>query len=91
MVGAQDIGPLPRMIGPSKDLIYGSVNNRPFRPGGLDDSQSLDRVPPLDASNGNWVHEILDGGPALVVPPTFKQGFDFGDLKVNLIFYKTPA
>lgn len=81
MVGAQDTGPLPRMVGPAKDFIRGSINNRPFRPGGLDDSQSLDRIPPLGASNGEWVQEVLNGGPALVVPPSFKQGLDLGDLK----------
>lgn len=74
------------MIGPARDFVHGSVNNRPFRPGGLDDSQSLDRIPPLGACNGDWVQEVLNGGPALVVPPSFKQGLDLGDLKVNLIF-----
>ena len=32
----------PRMPGPSKDFVRGSINNRPFRPGGLqaDDAEA---------------------------------------------------
>lgn len=84
MAGAQDSGPLPRMAGPAKDFVRGSINNRPFRPGGLDDSQSLERILPIGASNGEWVREVLNGGPAQAVPPSLKQGLDLGDLKVNL-------
>ncbi|XP_031255224.1 DExH-box ATP-dependent RNA helicase DExH11 isoform X2 [Pistacia vera] len=81
MLGSQDSGPLPRMAGPAKDFVRGSINNRPFRPGGLEDSQSLERILPDGASNGEWVQEMLNGGPVQVVPPSFKQGVDFGELK----------
>ncbi|KAL2568339.1 hypothetical protein AAZV13_18G062500 [Glycine max] len=77
--GAVESGPLPRTSG--KDFVRGSINNRPFRPGGLDDSRSLDRILPEGASNGEWVHEILNGGPAQTIPPSLKQGLDFGMLK----------
>ncbi|XP_050138547.1 DExH-box ATP-dependent RNA helicase DExH11-like isoform X1 [Malus sylvestris] len=81
IVGAQESGSLPRLAGPAKDFVRGSINNRPFRPGGLDDSQSLERVLPDGASNGEWVRELLVGGSPQAVPPSFKQGMDLGDLK----------
>ncbi|GAB4824491.1 Antiviral helicase ski2 [Ancistrocladus abbreviatus] len=80
-VGAEDSGALPRIIGPAKDFVRGSINNRPFRPGGLDESQSLSRVVPDGASNGEWVRELLHAGPAQAVPPSFKRGLDLGELK----------
>ncbi|XP_024161355.1 DExH-box ATP-dependent RNA helicase DExH11 isoform X1 [Rosa chinensis] len=80
-IEAQESGSLPRMAGPAKDFVWGSISNRPFRPGGLDDSQSLERTLPDGASNGEWVHELLTGGPAQAVPPSFKQGLDLGPLK----------
>ncbi|KAI7756452.1 hypothetical protein M8C21_002341 [Ambrosia artemisiifolia] len=43
-----------RISGPPKDFVKGSINNRPFRPGGLDDSQSSARTFPDGASNGEW-------------------------------------
>lgn len=79
---AQDAGALPRMPGPSKDFIRGSLSNRPFRPGGLDDSQPSERNIPEDAVNGEWVRQVLHGGPAQTIPPGFKEGIDFGPLKV---------
>uniref|UniRef100_A0A7N0U3N2 RNA helicase n=2 Tax=Kalanchoe fedtschenkoi TaxID=63787 RepID=A0A7N0U3N2_KALFE len=81
MVDAQDSGALPRMPGPSKDFLRGSLNNRPFRPGGLEDSQQLERNLPDEALNGEWVRELLCGGPAQTTPPGFKEGVDFGPLK----------
>ncbi|KAK9168229.1 hypothetical protein Syun_000369 [Stephania yunnanensis] len=80
MEGAQDCGTLPRMPSSGKDFVRGSISNRPFRPGGLDDSQSSERVLPEGALNGEWIREILEGGPAQIVPPGFKQGLDLGDL-----------
>lgn len=85
MLGAQDSGSLTRATGPAKDLIRGSINNRPFRPGGLDDSQSLERSLPEGASNGEWVHEVMNGGPAQTSVPSLKKGLDLGNLKVNLL------
>lgn len=79
-VGAQESGSLPRMNGTAKDFVRGSLNNRPFRPGGLDDSQSVQRIPD-GVTNGEWVHELLSGGPSQAIPPGFKQGLDLGDLK----------
>ena len=74
-----------RISGPPKDFVKGSLSNRPFRPGGLDDSQSIERTFPDGASNGEWVQEVLNGGPAQVIPPSFKQGMDLGELKVCLL------
>ncbi|KAJ0700019.1 putative RNA helicase [Helianthus annuus] len=68
-----------RISGPPKDFVKGSLNNRPFRPGGLDDSQSMGRTFPDGASNGEWVHELLIGAPPQLIPPTFKQGINLGD------------
>lgn len=82
-VGADDSGALPRIVGPPKDFVRGSINNRPFRPGGLDDSPSLGRVIPDGATNGEWVREVLNGGPAQTAPPSFKQGPDLGDLRAR--------
>ncbi|XP_068638074.1 DExH-box ATP-dependent RNA helicase DExH11 [Aristolochia californica] len=82
MEGAQDSGPLPRMPGPAKDFVRGSINNRPFRPGGLDGTQSSERALPAGVQNGDWVREVLSGGPAQAIPPSLKQGLDFGALKV---------
>ncbi|PON70872.1 ATP-dependent RNA helicase Ski [Parasponia andersonii] len=79
--GAQESGSLPRINGPAKDFVRGSINNRPFRPGGLDDSQSLERALPDGACNGEWVRELLSGGPSQAIPPGFKQGLDLGELK----------
>ncbi|THU46300.1 hypothetical protein C4D60_Mb09t03470 [Musa balbisiana] len=82
MEGAQDSGSMPRMPGPAKDFVRGSTNSRPFRPGGLDGSQALARNLPEGALSGEWVRKVLDGGPAETVPPSFKKGLDFGDLKL---------
>ncbi|OVA17687.1 Helicase [Macleaya cordata] len=79
--GAQDSGTLPRMPGPAKDFVRGSISNRPFRPGGMIESQSSERTLPEGACSGDWVHEVLDGGPAQTTPPGFKQGLDLGNLK----------
>ncbi|KAL9334093.1 hypothetical protein Peur_074232 [Populus x canadensis] len=79
--GAQDSAPLPRVAGPAKDFVRGSINNRPFRPGGLEESQNVDRLLPDGATNGEWVREVLNGGPAQAVAPSLKQGLDLGDLK----------
>ena len=82
--GAVESGPLPRTS--AKDFVRGSINNRPFRPGGLDDSQAMERILPEGASNGEWVREILNGGSAQTIPPSLKQGLDLGALKVIHIF-----
>ncbi|KAJ8553074.1 hypothetical protein K7X08_020467 [Anisodus acutangulus] len=83
-VGAEDSGALlPRIVGPPKDFVRGSINSRPFRPGGLDDSPSLGRVVPDGATNGEWAMEVLNGGFAQTAPPSFKQGPDLGDLKTH--------
>ncbi|KAK6935765.1 Ski2, N-terminal domain [Dillenia turbinata] len=81
MGGTQDSGSLPRAAGSSKDFVRGSINNRPFRPGGLDESQSLERILPEGVLNGEWVSEILDGRHVQTIPPSFKQGMDLGDFK----------
>ncbi|KAJ8749712.1 hypothetical protein K2173_012263 [Erythroxylum novogranatense] len=81
MVGAQESGALPRIAGSAKDFVRGSINSRPFRPGGLEESQSLDRILPEGAFNGEWLHEVLNAGPVQTIPPGFKQGLDLGDLK----------
>lgn len=71
------------MPGPAKDFVRGGVNNRPFRPGGLVGSPS-ERSLPEGAKNGDWVHEIIDGGVAQSLPPSFKKGLDLGCLKVSI-------
>ncbi|XP_031386867.1 DExH-box ATP-dependent RNA helicase DExH11 isoform X2 [Punica granatum] len=81
--GVQDSGSLPRITGPPKDFMRGSISNRPFRPGGLDDSQSFERTLPDGALNGEWARELLNGGSAQSVPPSFKQGLHLGDLKAH--------
>lgn len=86
--GDGDFSSAPRMPGPAKDFVRGSSGNRPFRPGGLEQSQSSERVIPEGALNGEWVREVLDGGPAQTIPPGFKQGLDLGSLKVSK--FKVP-
>ena len=76
-----------RISGPPKDFVKGSINNRPFRPGGLDDSQSLGRNFPEGSCNGEWVREVLDGAPAQLIPPSCKEGMDLGHLKVCCLRY----
>lgn len=79
MYGDQDSGFFPRMVGPPKDFLRGSANNRPFRPGGLEDSQSSsERILPHGVCDGQWVQELLNGGPPQNVPPSFKQSLDLG-------------
>ncbi|WCJ20363.1 RNA helicase ATP-dependent SK12/DOB1 protein [Euphorbia peplus] len=95
-VGAEDFSPLPRITGPAKDFVRGSINNRPFRPGGFDDSQSLERILPAGATNGEWVRELLNGGAAQSTPPSLKQGLELGDLKAypsswNVYKEQTPV
>ncbi|XP_050236549.1 DExH-box ATP-dependent RNA helicase DExH11 [Mercurialis annua] len=82
-VGAQEYSPAPRVTGPSKDFVKGSINNRPFRPGGLEDSKSSERNLPAGATNGEWVRELINGGPAQKMPPSLKKGLDLGDLKAH--------
>ncbi|KAJ1277977.1 hypothetical protein BS78_04G044500 [Paspalum vaginatum] len=78
-------GMTPRMPGPAKDFVRGSVNNRPFRPGGLQDQTTetagLEKAFPEAARNGDWVRELINGGPAQVAPPGFHNGLELGQLK----------
>lgn len=79
-------GIAPRMPGPAKDFVRGSINNRPFRPGGLQDDRAeaaaLEKAFPEGARNGDWVRELMSGGPAQVAPPGFRKGLELGQLKV---------
>lgn len=84
MAGSEDSGVLPRISGPAKDFVRGSISSRPFRPGGLDDSQTVGRILPDGATSGDWVQEVLTGGASQSLPPSFKQGMDFGNLKAHL-------
>ncbi|XVF68917.1 hypothetical protein PTKIN_Ptkin11bG0039600 [Pterospermum kingtungense] len=82
-IGGEASGSFPHTFGgAAKDFVRGSINNRPFRPGGLED-QSLERILPDGAANGDWVREVLNGGPAQTIPPGFKQGLNLGDLKAH--------
>ncbi|KAK8598558.1 hypothetical protein V6N13_094525 [Hibiscus sabdariffa] len=81
IVGGETRGSFPRTSA-SNDIVRGSINNRPFHPGGLEE-QSLERILPDGASNGEWVHEVLNGGPAQTIPPGFKQGLNLGDLTAH--------
>jgi antiviral helicase SKI2 len=80
-------GMVPRMPGPAKDFVRGRVNSRPFRPGGLQDdaaeAAALEKAFPESARNGDWVRELMSGGPALIAPPGFPKGIDLGQLKVR--------
>jgi len=84
--GSGTEGLAPRMPGPAKDFVRGSINNRPFRPGGLLDDNAevaaLDKAFPEGARNGDWVHELMTGGLAQVAPPGFRKGLELGQLKV---------
>ncbi|KAK6163790.1 hypothetical protein DH2020_000654 [Rehmannia glutinosa] len=82
-IGAQESGALPRIVGPAKDFVRGSINSRPFRPGGLDNADSLGKIIPDGACNGEWARELLHGGFAQVLPPGFKDGLHLGDLKAH--------
>ncbi|KAK8952045.1 hypothetical protein KSP39_PZI004339 [Platanthera zijinensis] len=77
---AQDSSTLSCMSGAATDFVRGSIYNRPFHPGGLDNSQS-ERALPDGARNGEWIHEIFDGGIAQCVTPSFRKGVDLGNLK----------
>ncbi|KAK1298896.1 hypothetical protein QJS10_CPB14g01721 [Acorus calamus] len=81
MEGSQEPGSLPRMPGPAKDFVRGSINNRPFQPGGLDSSQNSAKMLPEGARSGEWVREVLSGSVAQTIPPSFKQGMDLGCLQ----------
>ncbi|WRX33604.1 DEAD/DEAH box helicase domain - like 8 [Theobroma cacao] len=83
IVGGQASGSFPHTVGgAAKDFVRGSINNRPFRPGGLED-QSVERILPDGACNGEWVSEVLNGGPVQTIPPGFKQGLNLGDLTAH--------
>ncbi|XP_073062145.1 DExH-box ATP-dependent RNA helicase DExH11 isoform X2 [Primulina eburnea] len=79
--GADNSGSLPRIVGPAKDFVKGSINSRPFHPGGLVDVDSLRKIVPDGCYNGEWAQELLNGGPAQVLPPGFKEGLNLGHLK----------
>jgi antiviral helicase SKI2 len=74
------------MPGSAKDFVRGSMNSRPFRPGGLQDAAAeaaaLEKAFPEGARNGDWVRELMGSGPAQVAPPGFRKGLEFGQLKV---------
>ncbi|KAL6888475.1 hypothetical protein ACP4OV_009501 [Aristida adscensionis] len=78
-------GMAPRMPGPAKDFVRGGMNSRPFRPGGLQDdtaeAAALEKALPEGALNGDWVRELMSGGPALIAPPGFRKGLELGQLK----------
>lgn len=96
MEGAQeDVGGLNKMPGPAKDFVRGSLNNRPFRPGGLQSSNLPGRNDPQNSDKGSlhadWVREFIrpvsGGGPLpQTVPPTFRKGLQLGPLKVASVF-----
>ncbi|EYU45971.1 hypothetical protein MIMGU_mgv1a000291mg [Erythranthe guttata] len=81
--GPEDSGALPRITGPAKDFVRGSINSRPFRPGGLGNADSSSKILPDGACNGEWARQLLRGGPPLTLPPGFKKGMDLGDLKAH--------
>ncbi|KAK4492081.1 hypothetical protein RD792_002878 [Penstemon davidsonii] len=88
IIGAEGSGALPRIVGPAKDFVRGSISNRPFRPGGLDNGDSLGKIFPDAACNGEWVDELLNGGPAQFLPPGFKEGVDLGQLEAHPYTWK---
>jgi antiviral helicase SKI2 len=96
MEGAQeDVGGLNKLPGPAKDFVRGSLNNRPFRPGGVQSSNVPTHADQPNSDKGalhaNWVreliHPVIGGGPLpQTVPPTFRKGLQLGPLKVVSVF-----
>ncbi|XP_051134448.1 DExH-box ATP-dependent RNA helicase DExH11 isoform X2 [Andrographis paniculata] len=82
-IEGEDLSAMPRIVEPSKDFVRGSVNNRPFRPGGLDENGSLGKTLPDGACNGEWALEVLRGSQPQVLPPGFKSGLDLGQLEAH--------
>ncbi|KAL3685939.1 hypothetical protein R1sor_003961 [Riccia sorocarpa] len=76
--GAHNSSSVLRKPGPPDHFVKGSSGNQPFLPGGFDLSQTSERYIPEGALNGEWVAEILQGGPLQTVPPGFKRGLDLG-------------
>ncbi|KAL2653895.1 hypothetical protein R1flu_022023 [Riccia fluitans] len=76
--GAHNSSSVLRKPGPPDHFVKGSSGNQPFLPGGFDLSQTSERYVPEGALNGEWVAEILQGGPLQTVPPGFKRGLDLG-------------
>ncbi|KAJ7561237.1 hypothetical protein O6H91_03G020200 [Diphasiastrum complanatum] len=76
--GAHNSSSLLRRPGPPEDFVRGSTSNQPFLPGGSDLSHKAEKYIPEGALNGEWLTEILQGGPLETVPPGFKRGLDLG-------------
>ncbi|CAM6105247.1 unnamed protein product [Calypogeia fissa] len=76
--GAHNSSSVLRRPGPPDHFVQGSTSNQPFLPGGFDLSQTSERYIPEGALNGDWLLEILQGGPLQTVPPGFKRGLDLG-------------
>lgn len=77
-LNSQNSSSVLRKPGHPEDFVRGSTSNHPFRPGGFDLPQSSGKTVPLGALNGDWLREVLHGGPLQKVAPGFKHGIDFG-------------
>ncbi|GLJ42713.1 hypothetical protein SUGI_0885500 [Cryptomeria japonica] len=77
----QDSSSVLRRPGAPEDFVRGNTNSRPFLPGGFEETQTSERYLPEGASNGDWVHEIIEGGCMQTIPPGFKHGLDLGTPK----------
>ncbi|KAG6547499.1 hypothetical protein Mapa_010947 [Marchantia paleacea] len=76
--GAHNSSSVLRRPGPPDHFVKGSSGNQPFLPGGFDFSQTSERYVPTGAVNGEWLVEVLQGGPLQTIPPGFKHGLDLG-------------
>ncbi|XP_078446524.1 RNA helicase, ATP-dependent, SK12/DOB1 protein [Wolffia australiana] len=77
----QHAGTFSLVPGRTRDFVRGSTSNRPFRPGGLEESQTSEKLIPDGARTGQWVRELIDGADPQTVAPSFKRGMNFGSLK----------
>lgn len=77
-LNSQNSSSVLRKPGHPEDFVRGSTSNHPFRPGGFDLPQSSGKTVPEGSLNGDWLREVLHGGPLQKVAPGFKHGIDFG-------------
>lgn len=84
-LNSQNSSSVLRKPGNPEDFVRGSTSNHPFRPGGFDLPQSSGKTVPEGALNGDWLREVLHGGPLQKVAPGFKHGIDFGLPEVSYL------
>eukprot|EP00897_Mesotaenium_endlicherianum_P000213 jgi/Mesen1/10192/ME000766S09561 len=65
--------------GGADEYVRGSASRAPYLPGGFEEevSEGLQKAAPAGCQNGEWLAEILRGGPYLTTPPGFARGCSF--------------